>query len=272
MKTNLNSKTSAGIAAFKTKAGMFGSKKIKAKEIKEPPQPVKKEMKPRLFFLQRKELTDVEVIANIGKDEKSKEVIHEFDKLVHTAAMVKKVYREKYEDKSKDKAEPSGLPASILYIGSLKARLVAKAEEGLNDDKEKTEARKAIRPNIKYLGKMKMKKDNCGLYTGSTEEGINADNANDIKDNPVFLALDSMKLKHQVSTESGDSPIGSHASKTGQLNNMVELDEEIKMGEDKVIDALHDGMKPVRPAAIELWNVDKDVRRGRELRPIFIPF
>ena len=49
-------------------------------------------------------------------------------------------------------------------------------------------------------------------------------------------------------------------------------DEDNKIGDDKVIDELQDGMASVRPAAIANWNVDKDVRRDRELKPIFIPF
>ena len=266
--------TNAGIAAFKTKSGMFGGKKQKPKPEKENQQIVIKELKPRLFFQKRTELTDVEILANIGKYEINGELVHGLDKIVKAASIVKKVCKDKEGDKTPKKSkQPTGLPASILYVGALKDRLAAKDAQGISSkDFGKPVSRYAVTATTKFLGKMMLKKDKRGLYVGSPDSAMSESEIKD-EENPVFLALEKVKLKPQISMDSGESRMGSRTSQSqSQKVNIIQVEEEDKFGEGKIVVELHDGMASVRPAAIEKWNIDKEVRGDRVRKPIMIPF
>ena len=272
--TRSSTKTNIGVAAF-----IKGRRKSKTKE--EPiskedmiPKP-SKDLKPRLFFQKQDDLTDVEILENIGKDEINNEVIIGLDKIAKAASLVKKAQKDRGEGLvGKKDNQKTKIPASILYVGALKGRLAAKYEDKESENKEQGMGESKYGPttNTRFLGKMSMKKDKHGLYVGSKDSNLVEDDKEEA-DNPVFLALESvMKLMPQVSMESGESLLGSRTSPACSKVNKVEVVEEVKILEDKVVGELQGGMASVRPVAIAQWNVDKNVRRDRELKPIFIPF
>ena len=197
------------------------------------------------------------------------------DKIAKAASLVKKVQKDRGEGLvGKKDNQKTKIPASILYVGALKGRLAAKYEDKESENKEQGMGESKYGPttNTRFLGKMSMKKDKHGLYVGSKDSNLVEDDKEEA-DNPVFLALESvMKLMPQVSMESGESLLGSRTSPACSKVNKVEVVEEVKILEDKVVGELHGGMASVRPVAIAQWNVDKNVRRDRELKPIFIPF
>ena len=51
-----------------------------------------------------------------------------------------------------------------------------------------------------YLGKMTHLKDKHGLYTGQSD---NVQDIKDVQDNPIFLALDKLKVRQHLSVDSG---------------------------------------------------------------------
>ena len=101
----------------------------------------------------------------------------------------------------------------------------------------------------------------------------NDEQIKEVKENPIFLALDKVKLKPQTSFDSsGHSRVVSRASHGSQKSNGSDSDGDKKIGEGAVVEVLHEGLATVRPADIPEWNMHKHVRGDRELKPIFVPF
>ena len=128
-----------------------------------------------------------------------------------------------------------------------------------------------------YLGKMTYLKDKHGLYTGQPDQLIdnNVQGRTDVQDNPIFLALDKVEVRHQLSVESGPRSRGiSRASPVAHksCNTSRQSEKEKTIGEKDVVRVLQDGLSPVRPASIQEWNNHKQVRGDSKRKPIFIPF
>ena len=128
-----------------------------------------------------------------------------------------------------------------------------------------------------FMGKMTYLKDKHGLYSGQPNQLID-DNVQDIKyvqDNPIFLALDKVKVRQQLSVDSGPRSRGvSRASPGSQKSNMTfrQNEKEKTIGQKDVVRVLRDGLSPVRTASIQEWNNPKQVRGDSKRKPIFIPF
>ena len=126
-------------AAFKSKTGLFGGKKKRVeREQKKEVKP--KKLKNRIFFINKKEQTDAEVIDNIGKLDFAKEVSQGFDTIAKTASMIQKFCKEK----------ENGRKASI-HEGNVKEKL--KLLEISPDSYKNTTA--LILDSTKFLGKVK---------------------------------------------------------------------------------------------------------------------
>ena len=269
-------KPSTSLAGIK---GFLGSKK--KKEESSLPQDHSERWqynKDRLFFTERAELSDDEVLSNIGKESVLKEVGQGLNEIVQAANVMKKYMKDRVVEKPNEDSTPQdaigpGLPTSIMYVGALKARLAAKHTNQNEEDEERKLLDKTdITVSTRFLGKMMSRKDKYGLYTGchgSTEDL-------DGKENPVILALEKIKLKPHHSVDSGDSRPGSRASHTSKKSNLSLARESEDMlgdlGTGEVLGILHRGLTSVRPAVIGEWNLHKHVRGDRSLRPIFIPF
>ena len=128
-----------------------------------------------------------------------------------------------------------------------------------------------------FLGKMTYMKDKNGLFVGPPSPIFDNkdEQMKEVKENPIFLALDKVKLKPQTSFDSsGHSRVVSRASHGSQKSNgsLSDGDKDKKMGEGAVVEVLHEGLATVRPVDIPEWNMHKHVRGDRELKPIFVPF
>ena len=117
-----------------------------------------------------------------------------------------------------------------------------------------------------------------GLYVGSKDNFDDDDvygRRKEEKDNPIFAALDKVKLKPQASFDSsGHSRVPSRASHESQRSNgkHEEEEEESKIVKDDVVLVLQDGLSKVSIVDTPEWNTHKHVRGDRELKPIFVPF
>ena len=275
-------KASAGLVkasgGFK---GLFGSKKKKSEGIATE-DVVKKELKVRLFFTERVQLSDEEILNNIGSLSLPKEVAKGINEIVNAAAVMKKFMKEKDNGKPSPKENKLdgiglGVPTSIMYVGALKGRLAArqaKLQPIKGDTKLGLVVNSEVLNTTRFLGKMLSRRDKHGLYTG-TPDSSKDDEDPKARDNPLFLALEKAKIKSHVSLDSGESRAGSRASHTSRKSN-ISLGQDgqdiAKLGKGEVLGGLQKGLSKVKPATIGEWNLHKHVRGDRELKPIFIPF
>ena len=235
-----------GLNAFKAK-GLSCTKKNQLETP--PPFDTKigqnRVLKPRLFFIERNELTDEEVLNNIGKEEIPKE----------TCAELKSKGKDQKKDKEKKKVE-LGIAPSIFYAGKLRNRLSETRVE-----------------NTKYLGEMTYLKDKRGLYTGSFDTNQDIREA---EDNPIFVALERVQVRAQLSLESRPHSRGvSRASPGSQrsLTTFGQVEKETSIGEGDIVGVLRSGLSPVRTPIITEWNChQQQVRGDKKLKKIFIPF
>ena len=103
-----------GLSSFKAKTGLLGKNKKLNKQEKES-ETNSKELKHRLFFTDKNEPTDEEVLEAIGAEPSTKVVSTSINEIANAAKFMKKFLDGK-------KADATGLPGSVLYVGSLKAR------------------------------------------------------------------------------------------------------------------------------------------------------
>ena len=194
-------KTSAGLMSFKAKIGLGkGKKKVEAEQ-----PPTTKEMKTRLFFRQKQDLTDEEILEAIGAEESPKVVGQSLGEVAHAATFMKKLLDGKKE--TTPTKSSSIFPGSVFYVGSLKAKL-SKAPDELEEEEVKMVKNPAMNSTV-FLGKMISRKDKRGLKRGGSSDG----EVDSMKENPIFLALEKVKMKQQNSLDS-DSRAASRASKT----------------------------------------------------------
>ena len=204
-------KAASGLAAFKKGSG-FGKKK---KEVSAEEADVggSKEMKLRLFFKERNEQTDEEVLANIGREVVPKELGQGMNEIVNAASMMKKLMKEK---------EQAAIPAvevvgstkdhstSLTYTGTLKNRLSSsRSTSRVTSNNAVDVAHHATH----FLGKIMARKDRHGLFVGSPQSSLEQEQGKPL-DNPVITALEKVRLRPQGSTDSGESR-ASRASAAG---------------------------------------------------------
>ena len=269
-----------GLQAFKMK-GLIGTKK----KQQETPSPVEsggntnRELKHRIFFIERKELTDDEVFSNIGNEVIPKVTNPGLNDIVQAASFMKKFMKEKETDKeTKKDGLSNGMPPSLLHVGRLRSRLADNLKKEIPKDGEVVPiVNNVLLGSTKFMGKMTYSKDKHGLFVGPTDPALddNDQQIKEVKENPIFLALEKVKLKPQTSFDSsGHSRVASRASPGSQKSNATlgDSEKEKKMGEGGVVGVLQDGLSTVRPADIPEWNMHKHVRDDRELKPIFVPF
>ena len=195
-------KSGSGLSKFKT--GFFG--KGKKKVEKEATVVTNgKELKQRLFFREKKELTDEEVLQAIGEEDSQKVVAQSMDEIANAATVMKKFLDGKRPPPPSSKTNEMIIPGSVIYVGSLKARLSKTGEDEVNSIR-----RNPVMSSTVFLGKMISRKDKDGLIRGGSnlsgeqEESIS-------KDNPVITALEKVKLKQQsLDTDSRAASRTSH--------------------------------------------------------------
>ena len=207
-------KAASGLAAFKKGSG-FGKKK-KEVSTDEAEGVGSKEMKLRLFFKERNEQTDEEVLANIGREVVPKELGQGLNEIVNAAAMMKKLMKEKEQQAS---APSVGVvktakddSTSLTYTGTLKNRLSSSrstSRVGGTNNNVVDIAQHATH----FLGKIMARKDRHGLYVGSPQSSLEKEQGKPL-DNPVITALEKVRLRPQGSTESAESR-ASRASAAG---------------------------------------------------------
>ena len=183
-------KSGSGLSKFKT--GFLS--KGKKKSEKEAVVSTGKELKHRLFFREKIELTDEEILQAIGEDDSQKIVAQSMDEIANAATVMKKFLDGKKPETVDgcNTTNKASIPSSGLYVGSLKARLSKTEgdEAGL----------KAIRSNAVmnttvFLGKMISRKDKYGLIRGGSD--MTGEEEDSSRDNPVITALEKVKLRQQ---------------------------------------------------------------------------
>ena len=199
-------KSGAGLSKFKT--GFLSKGKKKAE--KEAVVSTGKELKQRLFFREKRELTDEEILQAIGEDDSQKIVAQSMDEIANAASVMKKFLDGKRplteEAKGCDVTNATTIPGSVLYVGSLKARL---SKTGENEDGLKAISRNSVMNTTVFLGKMISRKDKYGLIRGGSD--ISGEEEDSSRDNPVIAALEKVKLKQQsLDTDSRAASRTSH--------------------------------------------------------------
>lgn len=190
---------STGLSSFKAKTGLLGSK-TKKKGEKESESSGGKELKHRLFFREKQEPTDDEILAAIGAEQAPKVVGQSINEIAHAATFMKKFLKGRVED---EKPEPKA-SSSMLYIGALKARLSRTGDDLVKKDDISNLSKTPVIQSTVFLGKMRARKDKFGLIRDGSDNS--EEDGESYKDNPVIMALDKVKLKHQTSDDSGSRP------------------------------------------------------------------
>ena len=200
-----------------------------------------------------------------------------------------------------------GFPGSVLYVGSLKARL-SKTDADISKDIKDISKNPAMSTTV-FLGKMISRKDKQGLIRGGSNNSD--EEVESYKDNPVFLALEKVKMRQQTSLDS-DSRAASRTSHIRQqleiyctyilivmpllelcwlkyvhkfLNSLPSVKSnnnlDLMVGEEgkepgmlleESVGSLNAGLLKVKTGNIREWNIHKHVKGDRELKPILIPF
>ena len=273
---SLNKKKSgSGLAALKAKAGMFASKKKKSQGSDES---TGRELKTRLFFTERVELSDEEILRNLGVQNIPKVFSHGLKEIAQAASMMKKLIKVKENYGEEDrliKMEGFGIPTSILYVGALKARLIAREQNLESEEEEKENRKNKVLNTTRFLGKMKTRKDKHGLFRGTPEGSLELSSSEKEVENPVIVALEKVKLKPQISLDSSDSRAPSRASKGSHKSNLTTgsgLNKDGALTEGAIVGDLEKGLSKVKLTNIVEWNLHKHIRGDRELKPITVPF
>ena len=102
----------------------------------------------------------------------------------------------------------------------MKAKL-SKAPEELEEEVKMV--KNPVMKSTVFLGKMISRKDKRGLKRGGSSDG----EVDSMKENPIFLALEKVKMKQQNSLDS-DSRAASRASKTRYSKKKILLEVRSK--------------------------------------------
>ena len=137
-----------------------------------------RELKQRIFFKEKVELTDEEILARIGGEFWNSESSLQLHGFIKATTFAKKLAKEK--KKSRVERE-----TGLIYCGSIRSKL----SQDVHNEKSKS-----LIENIQYLGAMEDTRDKHGLYT----EDLKAEN-------PIFVALERLSLKQNQDTDSRSS-------------------------------------------------------------------
>ena len=212
-------KSGSGMSKFKT--GFFG--KGKKKVEKETTVATGKELKQRLFFREKRELTDEEILQAIGADDSQKVLAQSMDEIANAATVMKKFLDGKRPPSPSCKPSNTTIPGSVVYVGSLKARLSKTGEDEVSLEAIR---RNPVMSSTVFLGKMISRKDKDGLIRGSS--GLSGDQEEETrKDNPLITALDKVKLRQQsLDTDSRAASRTSHVRYILILTNSYTKDQQ----------------------------------------------
>ena len=154
-------KGSSGLSSFKAKTGLLGGKSKKKQDKDKEAENKVKQLKHRLFFLDKQELTDQEVLDAIGADHDQvpKVVGQSINEIAHAATFMKKFLKGKAEDDKSSGSAGGGMPNSMLYIGALKARLSRTGDDLMKRDDASNLTKTPVFQSTVFLGKMKVRKD-----------------------------------------------------------------------------------------------------------------
>ena len=239
-------KKNTSLSSFKVRTGFLGGKKKKSGNTNDSDKEKHKEIKEikrRLFFQKKSEYSDEEILRNLGTDNPQKVVGQSMEEIANAATFMKKFLR------LKDLTRSNLRWPSPVYVGSIK---------GCDAQILRTTA---VSTTI-FLGKIISKKDKYGLYRGS-ESGASSTESFKNKDNPLLVALEKIKSKHQ-SVDSTDSRPAS--PKTNKLNAAPNVAFE------ETVDSLLSGLLQVKLGNIKDWNIHKNVTSDTELKTISILF
>ena len=205
-----------------------------------------RELKQRIFFKEKVELTDKEILKRIGAEEWNIDSSSQLQGFIKATTFAKKLAREK----KKSRVETD---TGLIYSGSVRQKL---SEGRINTEKTKS--------IVEFLGKMVETRDKHGLYTDDLQA-----------DNPIFVALERLSLKQAEDSDSRSSML-SHRSTVLTSNvqgeqTTVKPPEELDNNED-VLSVLKSGLCKVSEVNISNWNTNNNDRTDVELQPIFIPF
>ena len=247
------------VQAFKSK-GLHTNKKPQL----ESPKPVVtisggyKKLKPRLFFVEKPGLTDDEVLNNIGREVISRTEYAESKTFKRESSTLDR--KDNHENKNKLR-----VPPPIFHVGNIRGRLSnenAKRKRNGNNPKNNHISQDHLQ-NTKFLGKMVFSKDKHGLLTGNTDN-------NDEMDNPIFVALDQLKMRAQQSEEANK-----HRVTPTSQRSIINYGQEGKgrdLGEGDVVKVLESELSTVRQVSAAGWNNHNQVQGNKKLKSIFIPY
>lgn len=224
-----------------------------------------KELKHRIFFVEKKELTDEEVLNELGREawvpEKNRTNLQG---LMKATTIAKRLAKEKKESRAER-------DTSIIYSGSLRNKL--------SKDSEKDKG-KVLTGTAKFLGKMIHRKDKHGLIVEPPVDG-----ESDGKDeNPIIVALDKLniKLNGRDSKSSRSMSSLSHKNDPVVVTDAAPTQPEtstagVKASGDStdgpdVLAVLKGGLCQVTQETIFNWNTNNNDKTDVVLKPIFIPF
>ena len=237
-------KKNTSLSSFKVRTGFLGGKKKKSGNTGDSDKGKLKEIKRRLFFQKKSEYSDEEILRNLGTDNPQKIVGQSMEEIANAATFMKKFLR------LKDLTRSNRRWPTPVYVGSIKG---CDAQILRNT---------AVSTTI-FLGKIISKKDKYGLYRGS-ESGTSSAESFKNKDNPLFVALEKIKSKHQSSLDSTDSRPASPKTKTQNAEPNVAFEE--------TVDNLRSGLLQVKLGNIKDWNIHKNITSDTELKTISILF
>ena len=205
-----------------------------------------RELKQRIFFKEKVELTDQEILRKIGAEEWNLDAGTQLQGFIKATTFAKRLAREK----KKSRVEKE---TGLIYPGSVRQKL---SEGRANTEKTKS--------TVEFLGKMVETRDKHGLFTDDLQA-----------DNPIFVALERLSMKQAEDSDSRSSVL-SHRSTVLTSNvqgeqTTVKQPEELDGNED-VLSVLKSGLCKVSEVNISNWNTNNNDRTDVELQPIFIPF
>ena len=236
--------------------------KIEAKEDTELEEEQNKELKHRIFFVEKKELTDEEVLNELGREawvpQKNRSNLQG---LMKATTIAKRLAKEKKELRLER-------DTSIVYSGSLRNKL--------SKDSGKDKG-KVLAGTAKFLGKMIHRKDRYGLIVEPPVEG----ETNGKEENPIIVALDKLNIK--LNGRDSKSSMSSLSHKNDVIVTEAAPAETsvpaVKgaasgdaSGDPDVLTVLKGGLCQVTQETIFNWNTNNNDKIDIELKPIFIPF
>ena len=229
-----------------------------------------KEFKQRIFFIEKTELTDDQVLDQLGKETWELQPRTNLQGVMKAATLAKKLVKEKKVSRVESQ------PKTIVYSGQVREKLIKDS----NIDKSKV-----LAGSVKFLGKMMNRKDKYGLYMEQREQ-----DSGSREENPIILALDRLNIKTNGRESKSSRTVSSMSNKNNNSNNLTAAAASTEAaqaatagssegenngqgnGKEDVLKVLKDGLCRVTEESIFNWNIHNNDRTDVELKPIFVPF